>query len=158
MKDNLMLKNDTTMRERVLYSMTKDMTINRLVDMFKERQEEYKRQIDDLKSKTDIFSNIDISLFQLIQKINELNNIVLQQDTSNIALLHKKIDVIIEAFGRFPEWIPANSLQESTGLKADAIRLQLQNPAIFEPEVDFKKIGRLWYVHKNAIAKIRRQK
>ena len=42
---------DVSVQERVLYMVTKDKTIVKLVDMFQERQEEYVNQIKDLKSK-----------------------------------------------------------------------------------------------------------
>jgi len=42
---------DASVQEKILLMLSKDSTINNLVDMFKERQEEYKRQIDNLKSK-----------------------------------------------------------------------------------------------------------
>ena len=72
--------------------------------------------------------------------------------------LEEKVDALSDIFDTLPEWIPANTLKESTGLTVDTIRKQLQNPRLFEPEVDYKKIGRIWYINKNAIAKVRRQK
>ena len=45
------LKIDVSMQERVLYMMTKDITINKLVDMFRERQSEYVNEINELKQK-----------------------------------------------------------------------------------------------------------
>jgi len=72
--------------------------------------------------------------------------------------LEKKIDALTEVFDTLPEWIPANTLRETTGLTVDTIRKQLQNPRLFEPEVDYKKVGRIWYINKNAIARVRRQK
>jgi Fic family protein len=72
--------------------------------------------------------------------------------------LEKKIDALVDIFNSLPEWIPASTLTESTGLTVDTIRKQLHNPKLFEPEVDFKQIGRIWYIHKNAITKVRRWK
>jgi len=72
--------------------------------------------------------------------------------------MHTKMDAIAGVFASLPEWIPAHTLQESTGLSADAIRKQLQNPKHFEPEVDCKQIGIIWHINKNAIPKVRRQK
>lgn len=45
------LKIDASIQERVLYMMTKDITINKLVNMFSERQSEYVNQINELKQK-----------------------------------------------------------------------------------------------------------
>jgi len=45
------LQIDVSVQERVLYMVTKDKTIVKLVDMFQERQEDYVNQIKDLKSK-----------------------------------------------------------------------------------------------------------
>ncbi len=72
--------------------------------------------------------------------------------------MHTKMDAIAGVFASLPEWVPAHTLQESTGLSADAIRKQLHNPKNFEPEVDYKQIGSIWHIHKNAIPKVRRQK
>ena len=104
------------------------------------------------------FEMLDMSLMHLSQKIERLSEAIDRDSVDSLDNLHKKIDAIAELFGSFPEWIPTNSLQESSGLTADAIRKQLKNPAMFEPEVDYKKIGRIWYIHKNAMHKIRRQK
>ena len=70
----------------------------------------------------------------------------------------RKVDAIMGIFDSLPEWIPANLLTETTGLTADTIRKQLQDPRLFEPEVDYKKVGRIWYIHKDAIVKVRRRK
>ena len=72
--------------------------------------------------------------------------------------LEGKVDALSEVFATLPTWIPANTLTESTGLTVDTIRKQLQNPRIFEPEIDYKRIGRIWYINKSAIPKVRRQK
>lgn len=72
--------------------------------------------------------------------------------------MHAKMDAIAGVFASLPEWIPAHTLKESTGLGVDAIRKQLHNPKYFEPEVDYKKIGSIWHINKNAIPKVRRQK
>ena len=55
--------------------------------------------------------------------------------------LEEKVDALTEVFGTLPTWIPANILSESTGLTVDTIRKQLQNPCLFEPEVDYKKMA-----------------
>ncbi len=98
---------------------------------------------------------INTTVTQLAQEIEGIRN---SSSTLDLSVIDAKLDVVVDAFDSIPEWIPANSLQESSGLSADAIRLQLKNPARFEPEVDYKKIGRIWWIHKNAMAKIRRQK
>ena len=72
--------------------------------------------------------------------------------------LEEKMDALTEVFATLPTWIPANTLSESTGLTVDTIRKQLQNPRLFEPEIDYKRIGRIWYINKSAIPKVRRQK
>ncbi len=72
--------------------------------------------------------------------------------------LHSKMDALAGVFASLPEWIPAHTLQDSTGLSVDAIRKQLLNPRNFEPEVDCKQIGKIWHINKNAIPKVRRQK
>ena len=72
--------------------------------------------------------------------------------------LEKKVDALVEVFDSLPEWMPANILTHTTGLTADTIRKQLQNPLLFEPEVDYKMIGRIWYIHKTALPKIKRRK
>lgn len=69
-----------------------------------------------------------------------------------------KMDALSEAFASLPDWIPAYTLTESTGLGVDAIRKQLQNPKFFEPEVDCKQVGKIWFIHKSAIPKVRRLK
>jgi len=88
-------------------------------------------------------------------------NTKLDDGSNVVALLEDlgvKMDAIAGVFASLPEWIPAHSLQESTGLSVDAIRKQLQNPKNFEPEVEYKQIGKIWYINKNAIPKVRRQK
>ncbi len=85
----------------------------------------------------------------------------LKDDVEVIALLDemsKKMDAIAGVFASLPEWIPAHTLKESTGLSSDAIRKQLRNPKNFEPGVDYKRIGSIWHINKNCIPKIRRQK
>jgi len=116
---------------------------------------------DNAKVATQVFNKIsmmDISLIELAKKIEFLNHSIDSLNINELDSLHMKIDAIAELFAAYPEWIPANLLQESTGLTADSIRKQLKNPKLFEPEVEYKQIGRLWYVHKSAIYKIRRQK
>jgi len=78
--------------------------------------------------------------------------------TELLSELSLKMDAIAGVFASLPEWIPAHTLQESTGLSVDAIRKQLQNPKNFEPEVDYKQIGKIWHINRNAIPKVRRQK
>lgn len=70
----------------------------------------------------------------------------------------RKVDAIMSIFDSLPEWVPSSLLTETTGLTADTIRKQLQDPRLFEPDVDYKKVGRIWYIHKNAIVKVRRRK
>ena len=85
----------------------------------------------------------------------------LRNDAEVVALLDEiitKMDAIIGVFASLPEWIPAHTLQESTGLSVDAIRKQLLNPKNFEPEVDYKQVGKIWHINKSAIPKIRRRK
>ena len=85
----------------------------------------------------------------------------LNDDAEVVALLGDiatKMDAIAGVFASLPEWIPAHTLQESTGLSVDAIRKQLLNPKNFEPEVDYIQIGKIWHINKNAIPKVRRQK
>lgn len=116
---------------------------------------------DNAKVATQVFNKIsmmDISLIELAKKIEFLNHSIDSLNINELDSLHMKIDAIAELFAAYPEWIPVNLLQESTGLTADSIRKQLKNPKLFEPEVEYKQIGRLWYVHKSAIYKIRRQK
>ena len=114
-------------------------------------------------------ANTDNYMPMLVSQLNHITEKIMQlsievedlkhSNTSyDLSLVHSKLDVIVNAFESIPEWIPANSLQESSGLKADAIRQQLKNPARFEPGKDFRKNGRIWEVHKNSISKIRRQK
>ena len=99
----------------------------------------------------------DLSLSIQAQSVPNLDNTLIDIANS-VENMDTKLDALSEIFGSLPEWIPANTLKESTGLTVDAIRKQLQNPALFEPEVDCKQMGRIWYIHKNSIAKIRRQK
>jgi hypothetical protein len=85
----------------------------------------------------------------------------LKSDTEIVEILDemsRKMDAIAGVFASLPEWIPAHTLQESTGLSVDAIRKQLLNPKNFEPEVDYIQIGKIWHINKNAIPKVRRQK
>lgn len=103
----------------------------------------------------DHLSRINTNITRLTQEVEEIKN---SSNSLDLSFVHSKLDVIVDAFDSIPEWIPANSLQESSGLTADAIRAQLKNPVRFEPGVDYKKIGRIWYVHKKSISKIRRQK
>lgn len=72
--------------------------------------------------------------------------------------IQNKLDAITDVFAVLPEWIPAHTLSETVGLTPDAIRKQLQNCRFFEPEVDYRQEGRIWYINKKSIAKIRRQK
>jgi hypothetical protein len=95
---------------------------------------------------------------KIIQLSIEVEDLKHSNTSYDLSLVHSKLDVIVNAFESIPEWIPANSLQESSGLTADAIRQQLKNPARFEPGKDFRKNGRIWEVHKNSISKVRRQK
>jgi len=72
--------------------------------------------------------------------------------------INTKMDAIAGVFASLPEWIPAHTLKESTGLSVDAIRKQLLNPKYFEPGVDYQQIGKIWHINKSCIPKIRRQK
>ena len=72
--------------------------------------------------------------------------------------LEKQMSTLTEIFDTLPEWVPANLLVASTGLTVDAIRAQIQNIKIFEPEAEVQQRGRIWYIHKSAIPKVRRQK
>jgi len=72
--------------------------------------------------------------------------------------LDKKMSALTEVFDTLPDWVPANLLASTTGLTVDAIRAQIQNPRLFEPEAEVQQRGRIWYIHKNAIPKVRRQK
>jgi hypothetical protein len=104
---------------------------------------------------TDLLSIVNTSLCHHIQDPS-LNN-----DTEIVELLDEmssKMDAIADVFASLPEWIPAHTLQESTGLSVDAIRKQLLNPKNFEPEIDYRQIGKIWHINKNAIPKVRRQK
>jgi len=104
---------------------------------------------------TTLLSIMNTSLYHHTQSPN------LSDDTEVIALLGDiatKMDAIAGVFASLPEWIPAHTLQESTGLSVDAIRKQLLNPKNFEPEIDYKQIGKIWHINKNAIPKVRRQK
>ena len=114
-------------------------------------------------------ANTDNYMPMLVNQLNHITEKIMQlsievedfkhSNTSyDLSVVHSKLDVIVNAFESIPEWIPANSLQESSGLTADAIRQQLKNPARFEPGKDFRKNGRIWEVHKNSISKVRRQK
>ena len=104
---------------------------------------------------TDLLSIMNTSMYHHTQNPN------LSDDTEVIALLDEmstKMDAIAGVFASLPEWIPAHTLRESTGLSVDAIRKQLLNPKNFEPEVDYIQIGKIWHINKNAIPKVRRQK
>jgi len=104
---------------------------------------------------TNLLSIMNTSLYHHTQSPN------LNDDVEVIALLgdiEAKMDAIAGVFASLPEWIPAHTLQESTGLSVDAIRKQLLNPKNFEPEVDYRQIGKIWHINKNAIPKVRRQK
>ena len=72
--------------------------------------------------------------------------------------LKMRMEALQDIFDTLPDWIPANTLTETTGLTVDAIRAQIQNPYMFEPEAEIKQIGRIWYIHKRAVPKVRRQK
>ena len=104
---------------------------------------------------TNLLSVMNTSLYHHTQSPN------MRDDVEIIALLDEmstKMDAIAGVFASLPEWIPAHTLQESTGLSVDAIRKQLLNPKNFEPEVDYIQIGKIWHINKNAIPKVRRQK
>jgi hypothetical protein len=104
---------------------------------------------------TNLLSIMNTSLYHHTQSSS------LKNDTEIVELLDeisRKMDAIAGIFASLPEWIPAHTLQESTGLSVDAIRKQLQNPKNFEPEVDYIQIGKIWHINKNAIPKVRRQK
>lgn len=53
------LKIDASVQERVLYMITKDITINKLVDIFQERQSEYMNKIHDLEFKLSNKSTVE---------------------------------------------------------------------------------------------------
>ena len=102
-----------------------------------------------------LLSIMNTSLYHHTQSPN------IRDDVEVIALLDEmstKMDAIAGVFASLPEWIPAHTLKESTGLSTDAIRKQLRNPKNFEPGVDYKRIGSIWHINKNCIPKIRRQK
>ena len=104
---------------------------------------------------TNLLSIMNTSLYHHTQSPT------LNDDAEVVALLGDivtKMDAIAGIFASLPEWIPAHTLQESTGLSVDAIRKQLLNPKNFEPEVDYIQIGKIWHINKNAIPKVRRQK
>jgi len=106
------------------------------------------------KQTIDLLSIMNTSLYQgtTDTKLSDGDMILLLQDIST------KMDALAGVFASLPEWIPAHTLQESTGLSVDAIRKQLLNPKNFEPEVDYKQVGKIWHINKNAIPKVRRQK
>ena len=104
---------------------------------------------------TNLLSIMNTSLYHHTQSPT------LNDDAEVVALLGDivtKMDAIAGVFASLPEWIPAHTLKESTGLSTDAIRKQLRNPKNFEPGVDYKRIGSIWHINKNCIPKIRRQK
>ncbi len=104
---------------------------------------------------TNLLSIMNTSLYHHTQSPN------MRDDVEVIALLDEmstKMDAIAGVFASLPEWIPAHTLHESTGLSVDAIRKQLLNPKNFEPEVDYRQVGKIWHINKNAIPKVRRQK
>ena len=104
---------------------------------------------------TDLLSIVNTSLYHHTQSPS------LRNDVEVVALLDElstKMDAIAGVFASLPEWIPAHTLHESTGLSVDAIRKQLLNPKNFEPEVDYRQVGKIWHINKNAIPKVRRQK
>ncbi len=105
-----------------------------------------------------IINKLNLITESLAKLSLDMKNLKHSHISTDLSLIHSKLDVVVEAFGDIPEWIPAYLLQESTGLTADAIRQQLKNPARFEPGKDFRKNGRIWEVHKNAIPKVRRLK
>jgi hypothetical protein len=97
---------------------------------------------------------INVSLFDMVESSRHGEGI----DSELLKTILLRLEQINESINSLPEWIPANLLRDSTGLSADAIRKQLQNPALFEPEIDCKQVGRLWYIHRSSIGKIRRKK
>ena len=114
-------------------------------------------------------ANTDNYIPMLVNHLNQINEKIMQlslevkdlkhlNTSFDLSAVFSKLDVIVNAFESIPEWIPAHSLQKSTGLTAGAIRQQLKNPLRFEPGKDFRKNGRIWEVHKNAMSKIRRLK
>jgi len=104
---------------------------------------------------TSLLNIMNTSLYHHTQSQN------MRDDAEAVTLLDElstKMDAIAGLFASLPEWIPAHTLQESTGLSVDAIRKQLLNPKNFEPEVDYKQVGKIWHINKSAIPKIRRRK
>ena len=102
----------------------------------------------------DALDVLNVGLFDLKEELCRISLVI----PANLEDSIDKISRLYERLEDYPEWIPIASLKEETGLTADAIRKKLQNPALFEPEVDYRKIGRNWYVNKRVLARIRRQK
>ena len=127
-------------------------TMYRIEESVKEMQQDINGNHEET---TSLLNIMNTSLYHHTQSPSFKN------DGEVVALLDElsaKMDAIAGVFASLPEWIPAHTLQESTGLSVDAIRKQLQNPKNFEPEVDYKQIGKIWHINKNAIPKVRRQK
>jgi hypothetical protein len=106
------------------------------------------------KELKDLLEILETSLFELDDGLKSIS----LSTPEELKVLVEKVQRMVEMFESYPDWVPVSSLQDTTGLTVDAIRKQLQNPMFFEPGVDYKKSGRFWYIHKNAIARIRRKK
>ena len=106
-----------------------------------------------------IFDQLSVMNTTLYHQISD-NNTSPDDDEIVMTLqdINTKMDAIAGVFASLPEWIPAHTLKESTGLSVDAIRKQLLNPKYFEPGVDYQQIGKIWHINKSCIPKIRRQK
>ncbi len=118
-----------------------------------------------VESRLDLHSQSQDEMMNLLSVMNtslyDSSSVSIPQDEEMMELLQDvsfKMDALSEAFASLPDWIPAHTLTDSTGLGADAIRKQLQNPKFFEPEVDYKQVGKMWFIHKSAIPKVRRLK
>ena len=121
--------------------------------------------IQRIENRLDLHSQSQDKIIELLSVMNTSlyasSSVSTPQDEGMMELLQDvsfKMDALSEAFASLPDWIPAHTLTDSTGLGADAIRKQLQNPKFFEPEVDYKQVGKIWFIHKSAIPKVRRLK
>ena len=55
-----------------------------------------------------------------------------------------------------PKWMPLHSFKSEFNVKSpQSILRRLENNFNFEPDVDYKKIGEVWYVNIKALPKLK---